>query len=34
MGRLHGEIRENSEAVFFLLRADRLLKEETQSLVI
>ena len=34
MGRLHGEIRENSESVFFLLRADRLLKEETQGLVI
>ena len=34
MGRLHGEIRENSESVFFLLRADRLLKEEIQGLVI
>ena len=34
MGRLRGEIRENSEAVFFLLRADRLLTEGTQSLVV
>jgi len=34
MGRLHGEIRVNSESVLFLLRADRLLSDETQSLVI
>lgn len=34
MGRLQGEMQANRESVFFLLRADRALKAETQDLVV
>ena len=34
MGRLQGEIQTNREQFFFLLRADRTLRSETQDLIV
>jgi len=34
MGRLQGDMKLNQEQVFFLLRADRVLKYETQDLIL
>jgi len=34
MTRLQGEMKDNRQSVFFLLRADRNLKQETQELVL